>query len=171
MQAAQNAEELFDVVDEHDRVIGRATRGEVHAKGLLHRAVHVFLFNTAGELLLQMRSAAKDEYPLCWTSSASGHLDAGESYEQAAPREVREELGLELDLEYLLKLPASPATSNEHTVLYRGISDEPPTINTAEIDRVEFHPIDDVQRMIAKSPNDFSPAFRSLFAAYGNFTS
>lgn len=81
-------EEIFDVCDEHDRVIGQAPRSVVHAQGLLHRAVHVFVFNSAGELLLQMRSRHKDEAPLQFTSSASGHLGAGETYEAAAPREL-----------------------------------------------------------------------------------
>ena len=49
------SEEIFDVTDEHDNVIGQAPRSEVHARGLLHRAVHIFVFNTAGQLLLQMR--------------------------------------------------------------------------------------------------------------------
>lgn len=166
MNQAQSPDELFDVVDADDRVIGQATRAEVHARGLLHRAVHIFVFNSAGELLIQMRSAAKDEYPLCWTSSASGHLDAGETYEQAAPREIQEELGLAFPLEFVLKLPASAETSHEHSVLYRGISDDPPTINTAEIDRVEFHPLEAVATMLEDNPSEFSPAFRSLFAAY-----
>ena len=79
-------EEIFDVVDECDRVVGQAPRSVVHARKLLHRAVHIFVFNSRRELLLQKRSALKDEYPLCYTSSASGHLSAGESYETAAPR-------------------------------------------------------------------------------------
>ena len=64
-----NPAELFDVVDAEDRVIGQATRSEVHARGLLHRASHVFVFNSDGQLLLQQRSATKDAHPLCWTSS------------------------------------------------------------------------------------------------------
>ena len=59
------AEEFFDVVDERDRVIGRAPRSEVHARGWLHRAVHIFVFNSRGELLVQRRSAAMDMFPLC----------------------------------------------------------------------------------------------------------
>ena len=64
-----NPDELFDVVDADDQVIGQATRSEVHARGLMHRAAHVFVFNSSGELLLQQRSATKDAHPLCWTLS------------------------------------------------------------------------------------------------------
>src|SRR5580765_3560579 len=126
-------EEIFDVVDKHDRVVGQAPRSVVHAKKLLHRAVHIFVFNSQGELLVQKRSALKDEYPLCYTSSASGHLSAGETYEAAAPRELAEELGLAGPLEWLAKFPAGPQTSQEHTVLYRATTDAPPQIDPREI--------------------------------------
>jgi 16S rRNA (adenine1518-N6/adenine1519-N6)-dimethyltransferase len=160
---AQDPHELFDVVDAHDRVIGRATRAEVHARRLLHRAVHIFLFNSAGELLLQRRSAWKDEYPLCWTSSASGHLDAGEDYPAAAVRELREELGIAVDLEFLTKLPAGPETANEHTALFRAVSENRPVFPPEEIESVEFFSLEDVTQMIHDDPAAFSPPFRELF--------
>jgi isopentenyldiphosphate isomerase len=86
--------ELFDVVDDQDRVLRQETRAEVHRQRLLHRAVHVLVFNPAGEVYLQRRSAAKDTYPLRWTTSCSGHVDAGEDYNTAVVRELAEELGL-----------------------------------------------------------------------------
>lgn len=86
--------ELFDVVDEHDRVLRRETRAEVHRQRLLHRAVHILVFNARGEVYLQRRSAQKDTYPHRWTTSCSGHVDAGEDYDTAAVRELAEELGL-----------------------------------------------------------------------------
>lgn len=165
---AQDPNEVFDVVDAADRVIGRATRGEVHARRLLHRAVHVFLFNLAGELLLQRRSALKDEYPLCWTSSASGHLDAGEDYAAAAVRELREELGIAAELEFLTKLPASPETANEHTALYRAVSNERPVFPAEEIESVEFFRIEEVAQMIGEDRPSFSPPFLELFRWYGD---
>lgn len=163
---AQRPDELFDVVDERDRVVRQATRADVHARGLRHRAVHVFVFNSAGELLLQMRSRFKDEFPACWTSSASGHLDAGEAYDAAARRELAEELGLATPLEFLTKLPASPQTANEFTALYRTVSDAEPRFPPAEIESVEFHSLDEVAAMIAEDPDAFSPPFRVLFAEY-----
>jgi isopentenyl-diphosphate Delta-isomerase len=86
--------ELFDVVDEHDRVLRREPRAEVHRQRLLHRAVHILVFNARGEVYLQRRSAQKDTYPHRWTTSCSGHVDAGEDYDPAAVRELAEELGL-----------------------------------------------------------------------------
>ena len=89
-------EEIFDVVNERDEVIGRQTRGEVHRLGLIHRAVHVLVFNAAGQVFLQKRSMKKDRQPGLWDSSASGHVDADEDYDACAARELREEIGLQL---------------------------------------------------------------------------
>ena len=83
------SEEIFDVVNERDEVVGRAPRKEVHARGLWHRAVHVLVFNARGEVFLQKRSLKKDIAAGKWDSSASGHLDTGEDYDAGAVREVR----------------------------------------------------------------------------------
>jgi predicted protein tyrosine phosphatase len=72
------SEEIFDVVNERDEVVGQAPRSEVHRRKLNHRAVHVLVFNSRGELFLQKRSLKKDCFPGAWDSSASGHLDTGE---------------------------------------------------------------------------------------------
>jgi 16S rRNA (adenine1518-N6/adenine1519-N6)-dimethyltransferase len=159
-------EEIFDVVDENDQVIGQAPRSTVHARKLLHRAVHIFVFDSRGELLLQKRSAKKDEYPLSYTSSASGHLSAGETYEAAAPRELKEELGLAGKLEWLAKFAAGPQTSQEHTVLYRTTSEATPRIDPEEIDAVTFHPLAEIAAMISREPQTFSPCFVTLFRWY-----
>src|SRR5271156_2765821 len=92
--SAQRQDEIFDVVNDQDEVIGQRSRGEVHRLGLKHRAVHVLVFNGRGEVFLQKRSMQKDTFPGAWDSSASGHLDSGEDYDACAARELREELGL-----------------------------------------------------------------------------
>src|SRR5438477_9406801 len=91
---SQPAEEWFDVVNDRDEVVGRPTRREVHARGLLHRAVHVLVFDANGRIFLQKRSMKKDMSPGLWDSSCSGHLDAGEDYDAAATRELGEEIGV-----------------------------------------------------------------------------
>ncbi len=159
-------EEMFDVVDELDQVVFQAPRSVVHAQKLLHRAVHVFVFNPAGELLLQLRSAAKDEYPLCYTSSASGHLAAGELYAAAAARELAEELGLQCTLEWLAKFPAAPETAFEHTMLYRAVSAETPRPDPVEIAEANFYRLDQVAALIVSEPARISPPLRVLFDWY-----
>ena len=161
-----NAHELFDVCDAADNVIGQAPRGEVHARGLLHRAVHIFVFNSAGEFLVHRRSATKDEFPLRITSSASGHVGAGEGYDETAVRELAEELGLRGQPEYLASFPAATETANEHTRLYRFVTDQTPTPDPDEIASLEFASLESVRQRIATDPNDFTPPFRLLFAWY-----
>lgn len=156
-------EEIFDVVDHQDQVIGQAPRSEVHAHRWLHRAVHIFVFNSRGELLIHQRSATKDECPLKFTSSASGHLHADEDYDTAAARELAEELSLSGRLEFLTKLPAGPETSYEHSVLYRINTDDPPKFLPEEILSGDYYPLDRIDRWVAERPDDFTPCFRSLW--------
>ncbi|MDH4408253.1 MAG: 16S rRNA (adenine(1518)-N(6)/adenine(1519)-N(6))-dimethyltransferase RsmA, partial [Verrucomicrobiales bacterium] len=86
------ATESLDVVDENDVVINPLPRREIHAGKHLHRAVHVFVRNKLGEIYLQFRSHLKDTHGLKWDSSASGHVDPGESYHDCAVREMWEEI-------------------------------------------------------------------------------
>ncbi len=159
-------EEIFDVCDAQDHVIGQATRSDVHARGLLHRAVHIWVFRSDGRLLIHLRSATKDEFPGCYTSSASGHVDAGETYDAAAARELGEELGIAAPLKWLVQLPAGTETANEHTVLYRCETDAAVTPDPGEIDRIEWRTVNEIAAMIDRSPDQFTPPFRSLFAWY-----
>src|SRR6266478_8376117 len=92
------AEEIFDVVNERDEVVGRQTRNEVHRLGLMHRATHVLVFNKRGQIFLQKRSMKKDRQPGLWDSSASGHLNCGEDYDACSVRELGEEIGLHLKI-------------------------------------------------------------------------
>ena len=90
-----NSEELFPLVDEDGRVTGKATRGECHnGSRLLHAVVHLHVFNSKGELYLQKRPEWKDIQPGKWDTAVGGHIDYGETPEQALQREVREELGI-----------------------------------------------------------------------------
>lgn len=138
MAGAQSSEEMLPVVDGQDRVTGLERRGEIHRRGLLHRAAHVLLFDGQGRLYLQLRSAAKDTHPGKWTTSASGHVDPGESYAQAAERELGEELGLAGELTYLGTLPAQPATDNEFAAVYWLVSEQTPRPDPVEISEGGF---------------------------------
>src|SRR3982751_5965774 len=106
------SEEIFDVVNERDEVIDRKPRSQVHRQGLLHRAVHVLVFNSRGQVFLQKRSMKKDRQPGVWDSSCSGHLNRGEDYDACAVRELQEEIGLspKVSPKRLFKLPASSET-------------------------------------------------------------
>lgn len=91
-----NLQELFPVLDEAGNVVGKASRGECHnGSRLIHPVVHLHLLNSRGELYLQKRPAWKDIQPGKWDTAVGGHVDYGETIEEALRREVREEIGLE----------------------------------------------------------------------------
>lgn len=169
-RAAQNVQsELFDVVDEEDRVIGVEPRGVVHARGLRHRAVHLFVFNAKGELFLQKRSAWKDRHPGQWDSSASGHLDHGEDYAVAARRELTEELGVasgDGGLEEIAALGAGESTGWEFIRLFRCEHEGPFRWPAAEIEWGGFFPLPVIERWIAGSRGDFAPGFLDCWAQW-----
>ena len=152
-------EEQFTVVDEHDRPVGVAARGLVHANNSLHRAVHILIFNNAGDLFLQLRSRSKDRHPSTWDSSAAGHVNAGEEYDETAKRELMEELGAETTLERVAKLPASEKTGYEFIWLYRGNYDGAFKLNRSEIEAGKFFPTKIVDAWIKARPRDFAPGF------------
>lgn len=159
-------EEIFDVCDSEDRVIGQAPRSQVHAQKLLHRAAHVFVFNSRGELFVQVRSATKDEYPNCYTSSASGHLSTGEDYLGSAQRELQEEIGIVAPLEFLGKFPASKDMAWEHSVLYRAHSDAEPCPDPHEVAELRRFTLPDLLQELQQRPEIFSPPFRVLVEWY-----
>lgn len=154
------SEEVFDVVNERDEVIGRAPRSEVHRRGLRHRAVHVLVFNAAGEVFLQRRSPTKDCFPDRWDSSAAGHLGVGEAYDAAAVREVEEELGLVLPgpPERLFKVDACEATGQEFVWVYRTTAEGPFRLHPEEISDGGWFSPEAVSRWIAGCPRDFAPS-------------
>lgn len=165
---AQRQDERFDIVDAEDRVIGQATRGEVHARKLWHRAVHVLVFNESGQVFLQKRSLAKDTSPGCWDSSCSGHLDAGEDYDGAAIRELSEEIGLAVERgpTRRFRLEACAQTGWEFVWVYEERAEGPFDLHPAEIERGDWFTPAAVSQAIAERPGEFTPAFRLVWAEW-----
>jgi 8-oxo-dGTP pyrophosphatase MutT (NUDIX family) len=155
------SEEIFDIVNERDEVVGQAPRKEVHARGLLHRAVHVLVFNSRGQLFLQQRSMTKDTAKGKWDSSSSGHVDRGEDYDMCAIREVWEEIGLKLVQapDRILRIEACAETGQEFVWVYRCESEGPFTLNTEEIERGEWFAEEEISRWVAERPQEFARAF------------
>ena len=158
--------ERFPVVDNDDRISSYASRAEVHGNNLRHRAVHIFIFNQAGDVYLQYRSRWKDRHPLKWDSSAAGHVNAGEDYDETARRELKEELGVEVPLERIFKLPASSRTGHEFICGYRGIVFSNPAPNKCEIEAGLFFAPAMIDGWTSGRPDDFAPGFLECWKAY-----
>jgi isopentenyl-diphosphate delta-isomerase type 1 len=154
------SEEIFDVVNERDEVIGRQRRSEVHRRGLMHRATHVLVFNQRGQVFLQKRSMKKDRQPGLWDSSTSGHVDSGEDYDACAVRELREEIGLQVSQvpRRLFKLAASAETDQEHVWVYRCEAEGPFRLHPDEIERGDWFEPAEVTRWMKERPDDFASA-------------
>jgi len=135
---------------------------------LRHRAVHVFLFDRRGELYLQRRSALKDTHPLRWDSSASGHVDLGESYLACAVRELWEELWVRPRGEVLeaAALPASPETDEEFVRVFVARAQGKIRVHGKEIDAGRTFPVAEIEAWIAERPEDFATGFRACFRAW-----
>jgi isopentenyl-diphosphate delta-isomerase type 1 len=161
-------EDIFDIVNERDEVIGRELRSVVHARGLLHRAVHVFVFNSRGQVFLQKRSMKKDRQPGTWDSSCSGHVDSGEDYDQTAVRELREEIGLNLAAtpQKLFKINPCEETDAEFVWVYRCENEGPFQLHPDEIETGGWFAPDKVTQWISEKPRDFAPAFMLIWKIY-----
>jgi isopentenyldiphosphate isomerase len=159
-------EEIFDVVNERDEVVDHQPRSEVHRLGLLHRAVHVLVYNSRGEIFLQKRSMTKDREPGKWDSSSSGHVDSGEDYDACAVRELGEEIGLLVQKtpERLFKINACPETDQEFVWVYRAKAEGPFQLHPYEIESGEWFEPEAVTKWMAGKPEEFAGAFRLIWA-------
>jgi isopentenyldiphosphate isomerase len=158
-------EEIFDIVNDCDEVIGRLPRAQVHREGRKHRAVHVLVFNARGEVFLQKRSPTKDTFPGAWDSSASGHVASGEGYDAAVARELREELGLVIGSppRRLFKIPACEETGEEFVWVYCLDSEGPFVLHPGEIERGEWFAPRRVNDWIKERPGDFAGSFALIW--------
>lgn len=161
-------EEYFDHVNEADEVVGTATRSEIHRRRLWHRAIHIFVFRTSGELFLQRRSLNKDTAPGKWVSSCSGHVDAGEDYDTAAARELEEELGIRPpeDLRRVFKEPACRQTGYEFVQVYHCHSEGPFVLDENEISEGRWIGMEELDRWLREAPRDFAWSFVHLWGRY-----
>lgn len=167
--------ETFDLVDLNDKFLFRVKgKKALHSMKHPHRAVHV-LMETYGKGFIIQRKAKGTENAGKLSSAVSGHVRAGETYWEAAIRETKEELGIEIDsreLKYLDKLPPSKATGNEFVVVYSYLldSEEKKLIGRGELsEEVEgliITSISDLVEDIKVNSNEYSPAFILAFKCF-----
>lgn len=163
---AQNPDEVFDIVDENDRVVSSGRRSFIHKNKLLHRAVHALFFDGSGRILLQKRSALKDTYPLCYTTSCSGHVDSGETYQEALIRETFEELGVKLDLRDFVrvgKIAACAETGFEFVEVYKTVYEGEFKIAEGEVDSLKWLEPAEFEALIRNNPESVTPSFVKVY--------
>ncbi|NJK91879.1 MAG: NUDIX domain-containing protein [Blastochloris sp.] len=161
-------EDIFDIVNTQDQVIGSAPRSVVHREGHLHRATHVWLYNTQGQLLIQLRAASKDKHPSVWDSSACGHVDSGEDYHRAARRETCEELGLHAapELEEIAYCQDTAQLGQEFVRVYRGHHEGPFLPQPSEVTEVRWIDPAELSSWMQSQPESFAPSFIHLWMKY-----
>lgn len=143
--------EILDIVNEQDEVIGQAERGEVYANKYPHRIVHVLIFNDRGEMAMQLRSEHVSFCPHYWSTTVGGHVQAGETYEEAALREYQEELGMQTPIEFFQKdFYQEPEGRHlqKFLVTYKAQYNGPFNPDPEAVERVEFFAMDEIKRMI-----------------------
>jgi isopentenyldiphosphate isomerase len=144
--------EKLEIVDDEGNVIGLAERAELHrSPGLIHRVVHVLVFNNHGDLLLQKRSFRKDVAPGKWDTSVGGHINPGEDVLAAARREMEEELGIKgFELHYLYRYLFSNRRESELVNTFSCIYEGEVDFNREEIDAVAFRDIPTIKTNLGK---------------------
>jgi isopentenyldiphosphate isomerase len=161
----QMPEEMLEIINDEGATIGLRPRSEIHGNpSLLHKVIHVLVFNDKGELLLQKRSLNKDVAPGKWDTSVGGHVSPGEDLLTAALREMEEELGVIPDNnKYLYSYRYENAYESEIVHTYRCIHNGPFPFNKEEIDAVAFWSTDEIRKTVGTRllSDNFEVEFRN----------
>lgn len=161
-------QEFVILVDEHDRETGRMEKMEAHRQGVLHRAFSVFIFNSAGEWLLQQRATGKYHSGGLWTNSCCSHPRPGETVADAALRRLGEEMGIAVPLTYRFQFIYKAAldqnlTEHELDHVFTGQFDGTPVLSPDEAMAWKWMTTDDIRAAIAANPEAFTVWFREVF--------
>ena len=149
-----------------DKVIGKATRREIHQKKLVHRSIHILVFNSKTQIFLQKRSILKDENPGFWDTSSAGHVDTGETYDECAERELWEELGIKELLKPLAKIQACTETYQEHVQVYVSKTNTSITINKNEISEGKYFNWATLPNVIQSNSEIFTSSFKLILKKF-----
>ncbi|MBR1484963.1 MAG: NUDIX domain-containing protein [Prevotella sp.] len=158
-----NNQELFPIVDEEGIVKGSATRAECHSGSrLLHPVVHLHVFNSKGEIYLQKRPEWKDIQPGKWDTAVGGHMDYGETPEEALQREVREELGItDFTPTFVCKYVFDSNRERELVYVNRTVYDGQISPSAEELDDGRFWTMQEISEAMGKGV--LTPNFESEF--------
>jgi 8-oxo-dGTP pyrophosphatase MutT (NUDIX family) len=150
----------IDVVDQNDEPIGVAKRNEVFGLQAGFRVVHVLIFNSLGEILVQQLASRRNRHPGYWGSSVAAYIFSGESYLDAANRRLAEELGLRnVELSYVGKTSMLDEGCRKFIAVFTTIHDGPINFDRSHIERCEFLPLDMIPKLQNVGLRTFTPTF------------
>jgi isopentenyldiphosphate isomerase len=144
-------EEFFDIVSDDDRVVGRATRKEVHLKGHVHRSVLFFIFDREGRIFVNQRTDEKEFYPGCWSIVFGGHVHAGEDYADAVVREAEEEAGVSGKPSFMASFKKRfDERDRENVRVYGFVANREPVLDCTEVKHGAFLKMDELERKLGE---------------------
>lgn len=159
------SEEILDVINEKDEVIGKKSRSEVHRNGDLHRVAHVWVFNSKGQILCQKRSSSKDTHPNSWDTIMGGHVASGSNYEDTAVKELEEEYSLKIAVQQLVPLLYGYGRTGNSTVICKKMlkafglkfDGDPEKIqfNKDEVSEIKFFSVEELRKIKEDNSWDF----------------
>lgn len=164
----KNMEEQVILVNEKDEILGYADKLEAHRKGWLHRAFSIFVFNGAGELLLQQRALEKYHSGGLWTNTCCSHPRAHETLEEAAHRRLAEEMGFDCALNRTYSFIYRSAldkglTEHEYDHVFFGQYDGALQPDPHEVAQYRFDPLESIEKDIQASPEAYTAWFKITF--------
>lgn len=153
------------LVDKKDNPIGIMDKLEAHEKGLLHRALSVFIFNSEGKMLIQRRALTKYHTPGLWSNTACSHPMIGEETIDAARRRLKEEMGLTTNLTFSFSFLYEASfinglTENELDHVYLGFSDDKPEFDSREVCDYKYMSAEDLEKDVNDFPEKYTPWFK-----------
>jgi len=157
--------EFLTVVDGNDVVLGYSTKEDVKRRGLNYRCVQVFLFNSKDELVLCKRPDTKKQFASQF-GAVMGHVRRGETYEEAAYREVREELGINTRLKRVTKFSVLDGANRVFQEIYTGGVAENVKPDKTEISEIKFVSIRDLRTDMVTTPTKYAVPFMEAVRSF-----
>jgi isopentenyl-diphosphate Delta-isomerase len=161
--------EYFDVVDEQDNVIGRASRLDCHANNLLHRSVMFFIFDEAGRVLVNKRSQHKEFFGGLYSIVLGGHVSCGDTYDETVVREAKEEAEITSKPFRMGFFRKRLPQEGENVTVYGFVADRHPNLLKDEIEWGRFMSLEEAKLMI--SSEEFIPETAQLLPILEEFLS
>lgn len=157
------SDEIVHTLGEDGAILGEITRAEAENKNHTTENVIVFVFNPEGKVWVQLRSLTKKHFPGLWDVSACGGVNSGESHQDAARRETKEETGLDVDMTYVTSfMNIFPGDNGEErrrlSHVCKGATDKIPTVND-EVDEFKLWDVSELRKDIVKNAQNYIPSF------------